>query len=626
MSLSVYTGALQFAGLRGDMKILTCALALSFISISAMAKTAQTTQAAPGTNKKFSELEDQFVKDSLALSPVSASQAGYHQHLDTKTGKMIRLDAELDDVGPEAVAKQQKFYRDWRDRFQKETPISSLDQQDAADYRLIDDQIALNLLEFEQIKNYKHNPTVYVELLGNGLFLPLTQDYAARDLRVGDVISRISQIPRFIEQAKGQLADSDPIFISTAVDENEGNINLVDSVAHDVSSNPDLKAKYDAVAPAAKKALTDFNAWMKDDLARRSSNGRTWRLGPEWYAKKFRFVMETSVDPAELLNDAEAELARTRAEMLKIALPLYKQMYPGQEDYANLPQHERENKIIKAVLYKISDEHPKRDELMDAVKGDLEGIKQFIREKKIVALSSRDNLKVIPTPEFMRGIYSVAGFHNAPPLEPNSEAQYWVTPIDPKMPEAKAESKLREYNNYTLKWLTIHEALPGHYIQFEHADDVQPTTRRLVRSLFGNGCYVEGWAEYIADVMTQAGYLDFNPKFRLMRMKVWLRAVSNTILDVRMQTMNMTDQEALDLMRNETFQTQAEADGKLQRAKLSSTQLPTYFVGTRQWWALRKKYEAAKGSAFNMEEFHNAALDQGPLPIEYLEKIILPQQ
>lgn len=576
-------------------------------------------------NSKFSQLEDRFVKESLAISPVSASQAGYHKHVDAKTGRTVELDAELDDVSPAAIAAQKKFYLDWREKFRSQTPLASLNAEDAADYRLIDDQIGLNLLEFDQIQNYRHNPTGYVELLGDAMFLPLTQSYAPKDVRVGHVVSRIGQFARFIEQVKSQLVDADPIFISTALEENEGNINLVDSVANDVSGNPQLKAQYDRVAPAAKKALSDFNEWMQNDLAKRPANGRTWRLGADFYALKFRYVMETSIDPAQLLKDAEAELARTRAEMLQIALPLYRQMYPGQDEYASLPQHQRENKIIPVVLNKISDEHPQRDQLLDAVKADLEGIKQFIREKKIVALSSRDNLKVIPTPEFMRGIFSVAGFHNAPPLEPTAEAQYWVTPIDPKTPEAKAESKLREYNNYMLKWLTIHEALPGHYIQFEHADDVEPLTRRLVRNLFGNGCYVEGWAEYIADVMTQEGYLDSSPKFRLMRMKVWLRAVSNTILDIRMQTMNMTDEQAMDLMRNETFQTQAEAEGKLQRAKLSSTQLPTYFAGTRQWWALRKKYQAAKGSAFTLEEFHNRALDQGPLPIEYLEKVILPQ-
>jgi len=576
-------------------------------------------------NAKFAQMTDQFVKDSLALSPVSASQAGYHKHLDPKTGKTIDLDAQLDDVSAQAIAAQEKFYREWRHRFQTETPISGLNPQDAADYRLIDDQIALNLLEFEHIQSYKHNPTGYVELIGNGLFLPLTQEYASKEVRVGDVISRIGQIPRFLDQIKSQLTDSDPIFISTAVGENEGNLNLVDSVAIDIPAGSPLKAQYDKVAPAAKKALTDFNAWMQNDLAKRPTNGRTWRLGKEWYAPKFRYVMETSIEPAHLLADAEAELKRVRAEMLQLALPLYTQMYPGQDDYSNLPAQERENKIIAAVLNKVSDEHAQRDQLIEAVKADLEGIKQFIREKKIVSLSRRDNLKVIPTPEFERGIYSVAGFHGAPPLEPTAEAQYWVTPIDPKTPEAKAESKLREYNTYGLKWLTIHEALPGHYIQFEHADDVQPPTRRVLRNLFGNGPYIEGWAEYIADVMTQEGYLDFSPKFRLVRLKIWLRAVANTILDIRLQTMNMTDQQALDLMMKDTFQTQAEAEGKMVRAKLSSTQLPTYFVGSRQWWSLRKKYQAAKGSSFTLEEFHNRALDQGPLPIEYLEKIILPE-
>ena len=576
------------------------------------------------SNKKFSELEDQFVKESLVLSPVNASQAGYHKRTDAKTGKTSRLDAQLDDVSAEAMAAQDKFYRGWRKRFESETPVASLNAEDAADYRLIDDQIALNLLEFETIQNYKHNPTVYVELLGNGLFLPLSQEYDSKEARLGDVISRIGQVPRFLNQAKSELADADPVFIATAVDENNGNIDLVDSVAAEIPAGSPLKAEYDKAAPTANKALNDFNDWMKNDLAKRPTNGRTWRLGSEWYAPKFHYVMESSIEPAQLLSDAETRLAQVRAEMLQIALPLYKEMYRGQNDYSSLPEHERENKIIAAVLDKISDEHPQRDQLIDAVKGDLAGIMEFIRERKIVALSSRENLKVIPTPEFMRGIYSVAGFHNPPPLEPTAEAQFWVTPIDPKMPEAKAESKLREYNNYTLQWLVMHEALPGHYIQFEHADDVQPITRRLVRALFGNGAYVEGWAEYISDVMTDAGYLDSSPKFRLMRLKVSLRSMVNAILDIRMQTMNMTDQQALDLMMKDAFQTQAEAEGKLLRAKLSSTQLPTYFVGTRGWWTLRKKYEAAKGSAFNMEEFHNLALDQGPLPLEYLEKIILP--
>src|SRR5262249_52560697 len=157
--------------------------------------------------------------------------------------------------------------------------------------------------------------------------------------------------------------------------------------------------------------------------------------------------------------------------------------------------------------------------------------KQFIREKKIVSLGPRDNLKVIPTPVFMRGVYSVGGFHSAPPLEPSAEAEYWVTPIDPKASPEKAESKLREYNNYALQWLTIHEALPGHYVQFEHLNNIQPERRRLLRSLYGNGPYVQGWAEYIAQVMMDAGFLDNSPKYRMVMRKIRLRVISNAILD-----------------------------------------------------------------------------------------------
>ena len=303
---------------------------------------------------------------------------------------------------------------------------------------------------------------------------------------------------------------------------------------------------------------------------------------------------------------------------------MHARMYPDHGDHADLAGRARENKIIGEVLGKISEEHPERGHLQEAVEADLEGIRQFIRDKKIVSLGARDNLKVIPTPPFMRGIYSVAGFHSAPPLEPQADAQYWVTPIDPKMPDDKAESKLREYNNYTLKWLSIHEALPGHYVQFEHLNSIQPESRRLLLSLFGNGAYVEGWAEYIAQVMMDEGYLNNDPRFRMMMRKIRLRLLANTILDVRMHTMGMTDAQAMELMTQDGFQTQAEAEGKLRRAKLSSTQLPTYYVGLREWLACRKAYQAAAGASFDMLKFHDEVLDLGPLPVPLVEKLVLP--
>jgi len=609
------------------MLLSVCAtLLLAILAMPANTQeTNSSTKSSPGsTAQKFAELSDRFMKDSLALSPTSASQAGYHKHVDPKTGKTIELDALLDDFSLESVAAQGAFYEQWRERFRKETPVSALDAQDAADWQLIDDQIGLNLLEFEKIQNYRHNPTVAVELIGNALFLPLTQNYASHDIRVGHVLSRVSAIPLLLNQVKQYLSDVDPIFVSTAVQENDGNIDLIENtIAAEIPAGSPLKAQYGKVAPVAIAALKDFSVWLQNDLAKRPSH-LTWRLGKELYDQKFKLVMETDVTPEQVLADAEAGLQSVRAEMLELALPMHKQMYPDHSDHSELGIHDRQNLIITEVLHKISDRHPRPENLQKAIESDLESIKQFIREKKIVSLGTRDNLKVIPTPMFERGIYSVAGFHSAPPLEPQAEAEYWVTPIDPTMPADKAESKLREYNNYTLEWLSIHEALPGHYVQFEHLNNIQPERRRLLRSLFANGAYVEGWAEYIAQVMMDEGFLNNDPHFRLVMRKIRLRLLANTILDVKMQTMGMTDEQAMDLMTKDAFQTQAEAEGKLVRAKLSSTQLPTYYVGLREWLALRTKYQAAAGKNFDMLKFHDLVLDQGPLPVPVVQKLVMP--
>jgi uncharacterized protein (DUF885 family) len=584
------------------------------------------TDAAPGSPGKFAELSATFIKESLALSPTTASAAGYHTYKDPKTGKTIELDAQLDDMSLAAMKEQADFYRGWRQRFRHETPAASLGPQDAADWQLLDDQIGLTLLELDEIQNYRHNPTVAVELIGNALFLPMTQGYASAEVRMAHVLARTRQIPRLLDQVKAYLSDADPIFVSTAVDENEGNVDLIrTSVAKEIPEGSKLRAEYDAIAPTTIAALESFSKWLRDDLGKRPvQGGRSWRLGTALYGKKFRLVMETDIKPDQLLADAESELKAVRAEMLELATPMHSKMFPDHGGHAELAGRARENEIIGEVLGKISEEHPERGHLQEAVEADLEGIKQFIREKRIVSLGARDNLKVIPTPPFMRGIYSVAGFHSAPPLEPQAEAQYWVTPIDPKMADDKAESKLREYNNYTLKWLSIHEALPGHYVQFEHLNSIQPESRRLLLSLFGNGAYVEGWAEYIAQVMMDEGYLDNDPRFRMMMRKIRLRLLANTILDVRMHTMGMTDAEAMELMTQDGFQTQAEAEGKLRRAKLSSTQLPTYYVGLREWLACRKAYQAAAGNGFDMLRFHDQVLDEGPLPVPLVEKLVLP--
>jgi uncharacterized protein (DUF885 family) len=240
----------------------------------------------------------------------------------------------------------------------------------------------------------------------------------------------------------------------------------------------------------------------------------------------------------------------------------------------------------------------------------------------LVSLPPNSNLQVIDTPVFMRGVYGVGGFNQAPPLEPRLGAFYWVTPISDSWPQARIDSKLREYNDSGLAHLTVHEAMPGHYVQAEYANDVQPRSRRLLRSIYGNGPYIEGWAVYAQQLMAEQGYLSDSLGYRLTLAKQKLRVLANTILDVRLQTMDMSDAEALDLMTKDTYQEMEEATAKLQRAKLSSCQLPTYYAGYKGWLAVREHFKNTHGDAMSLKQFHEAALREGAVPLPVLDELL----
>jgi len=237
-------------------------------------------------------------------------------------------------------------------------------------------------------------------------------------------------------------------------------------------------------------------------------------------------------------------------------------------------------------------------------------------------LPIRSNLEVTETPEFIRGIYAVGGFNPAPALEPQLGAFYWITPIPKTWPADRIASKLREYNNYGLQQLTIHEAMPGHYVQFEYANDVLPDSRRLLRNLWGNGPYVEGWAFYTQQMMGEEGYLDNNKDLKLTFYKQALRALANTILDVRLQTMGMSDQQALDLMIKDTYQETEEATAKLQRAQLSSCQLPMYYAGWKGWLMAREQFQQSQASGYSLRAFHDRALRESAVPLPALQMLL----
>jgi len=538
---------------------------------------------------QFEQLVDDFVLGTLALAPSTATAFGYHVHHGAS------LDDMLDDFSPAGIAASRSLIHDIDARIAR-LDTTSLDAEQRADIDIMHDALGAARLELDEIQGYRHNPTSYVELLGNALYTPYVLQYAPALQRYRHIINRLNKVPELIRQAETNLQDSPEVWNRVAREENTGNIGLIDTTLR-ADCPPEERMRYDQAAAAAVAALHGFNHWLEDNLAEKQGD---WRLGKERYAKKFRLVLATGKTPEALLAEAEADLVKVRAEIARLAAP----------------------KTVEQALADVARQHATVATYMPSAKQALVAATAFVKSKDLLTLPPNANLEVIETPVFMRGIYGVGGFNPAPALEPKLGAFFWVTPIPRDWPQSRVDSKLREYNDSGMQHLTVHEAMPGHYVQAEYANEVQPRSRRLLRNIFGNGPYVEGWAVYSQQLMAEQGYLGDTPGYRLTLQKQLLRVLGNTILDVRLQTLGMTDQEALDLMTKSTYQEMEEATAKLQRAKLSSCQLPTYYAGYKGWLAVREHDQAKHGAAFSLKQFHESALRQGAVPLPVLERLL----
>lgn len=598
------------------LALASCLLTAFASSAAAIAPSPESFHCSISANESMLDQANRFILAGLRLSPVEATQAGYHGDANSP------LDSELDDYSEATISAQRALLEAGKQCF---AAAKAGSPEDAADLALLKDYADSGLFQLGRLQSYKYRPQDYVEMIGSGLFFPLTSTNGTELERLTGVVARMEEIPKVIDEARLNLKEADPVYIDTALDENSGNLGVIGMVGEKIASGSPLHARYDAASKDALAALNSFTAWLKDDLAKRPHTV-TWRTGPEVYATIFRYALGpgTHETPDSVLAAAERDLAKVRGEMYAVAMPLHKQWFPEHGNHDDLSGDALQNKVISEVIDRINLDHAAPGELLNTVKAQAVGIRAFIQRKDLLTLSERDNMRIVPTPEFLRGVYSVAGFHSAPALDPTGEAEYWVTPIDPKMSHEQAESKLREYNNWMLQYLTMHEALPGHYTQFEHANNLQPASRRILRGLLGSGPYVEGWGEYAVREMEDAGYADHDPRFVLMVQKIRLRVITNAILDIRMQSRNMTDEAAMNLMRQKAFQTEAEAEGKLRRAKLTAGQLIFYYVGYHQWIDMRDRLQAKLGGAFSLKQFNDAALDEGPLPIPVLEPLLAP--
>ena len=578
----------------------------------------------------FARLIDPFVFDSLAMTPIAASAAGYHEHARGGEGEggegegeegeqgatITSMDELLDDYSADGIAKRISFYKNFRKTLHDEVDRNRLRGGAWADYAVVENHISGVLFELGRERVHEYNPMLYVERLGTSLLTPLVHEYGPPEERYRHIIARLEKVPTFLDQAKQNLHSSPEVWTQTAISENEGNIRLVTTVIP--AGLPDgLKADFDRVAPAALDALRGFSSYLESDLRRR--NQHDWRLGKDLYTEKFKAFVTPDKTPEELLAQAEEDFQKAYDEIIEAAKPVHREIYGGQRPPNDLA-------LMKDVLDVVSDENRVRrpDQLVEQIKKDVDELRGAVEEVGIVNLPPRDNLKIVDTPEFMRGSYSVAGFMSAPVLEPQLGAYYWVTPIPSDWPRARVNSKLREYNLFALKLLTIHEAIPGHYVQTEFSNEGHedlPKARRILRSVYANGAYVEGWATYITEAMVTGGYQSDSGEFQVTWLKHKLRVIANAILDIRMHTMNMSDEDAEALLRTKAFQESEEIRGKILRAKLSSAQLPLYYHGWKEWLRVRDHYQA-ETTDFSLISLHDKALRAGPIPLPELGYVV----
>ena len=274
---------------------------------------------------------------------------------------------------------------------------------------------------------------------------------------------------------------------------------------------------------------------------------------------------------------------------------------------------------IEAALELAYAERPARDQVFDFARQTLDVATAFTREHDLVTVPDAP-VRIIEMPEFQRGV-AVAYCDSPGPLDKGLETYYAISPIPDEWSDAQATSFLREYNDRMIHLLSIHEGVPGHYLEGAHSVGHPSTLRAVLRS----GPFAEGWAVYTEEVMAQAGYLDHDPLFRLVQLKFYLRSVANAILDIGVHVDGWEREQAMELMVRTTFQQEIEASGKWVRAQVSSAQLPTYFVGAQEHFDMRRAVEEKRGDAFDLKAYHDEVLSKGAPPVRFVRQLILDE-
>ena len=576
------------------------------LAIAGIAIVSAIAWAAPDADEAYSQLADRYLDEIAVFSPVTATALGDH-----------RADDRLDEVDAAARERKRDAFLEYREALAAidRDELLRANQVDAA---ILENKIESTLFDLDALQEWAWNPLYYVRLAGNSVYGLLSRDFAPLEERLANVASRLAQFPRFLEQARESLQPErvPKIHAETAIQQNRGLVTIIDSMVVPLmeEQSPETRELLAAAIDSARAAIAEHQAWLEEELLPRANGD--FRVGAELYDRKLAFALNSSLSRREIRTLAESEYELVRNEMYEIA----KQVYVGLHPYTAFPDNPDEaykQAIIRAALEEAYRQLPQRDEIVAIARQYLQQASDFVVEKNIVTMPE-EPVEIIVMPEFQRGV-ALAYLSPPGPLDKGQKAFYAVAPLPSDWTDAQVESFLREYNLYSIQNLTIHEAVPGHYLQLALSNR-HPSA---LRSALWSGPFVEGWAVYAERVMIDAGYLDDDPLMRLVNRKWYLRAITNAIIDSAIHVDGMTQDEAMKLMIEGGFQEEREAAGKWVRAQLSSAQLSTYFVGYQEHEALRADVESAWGDEFTLRRYHDQLLSYGSPPVRFVRALML---
>ncbi|HZR35615.1 MAG TPA: DUF885 domain-containing protein [Nevskia sp.] len=554
-------------------------------------------------NRAFDrEFGDRFFKSYWPLHTDNAVTVGYYQ----VAGQLNVPDAKERGAQLSYIGLQLAHL----DRYKPDR----LDAAHRGDQTLLRNELESERWHLQELRDWQWDPSQYN--VANSFALLLNTEYAPLDQRLRTVLQRLERVPAYYAAAKRNVLDPSREHTQLAIQQNQGALDVfgadLDQQLAGSGLKPAEKALFAKRLDAARGAIKDYIAWLQalDAQLAQSGKARSFRLGKGPYEKKFAYDIQSGGTAEALYERARLEKERLISRMDGIA----EQLWPKYMGDAAKPA-DRFDKIGQLIA-KMSEHHVPRDRFVDTVKAMVPQLEQWVTDHRLVDLDPSKPLQVRTTPTYEQGV-SIASIDAPGPYDPSARTYFNVTPLDSYTPE-RAESFLREYNDWVLPVLIIHEAIPGHYVQLIYAN----RSPSRIKSIFGNGAMIEGWAVYSERMMMESGYGGGTPESWLMYSKWNLRSVTNTILDYSVHVLGMSRDDAIRLLTHEAFQSQEEATAKWRRAQLSSVQLTSYFAGYSEIYDFRERLKQQQGAAFDLKQFHERFLGYGSAPVRLIEELM----